>query len=506
MKSRLMILFILLNFLSCISAQQKPASNVIPGKYFLNQLNHHTPKEINGVVIASQINPNAINKNANSAVQSLLVDSVYIYNSKGNQREVYTYNSSGLITEDLIQQFSGNQWVNYQKVSNSYDAGGKVLLSTQANWENNTWVVQLSSTLTYNVQGQLIKEVVEQAINDVLINNSQYVYEYGTDSFLTSGTYQEWKNGQWVNNLKDTYTNDNEGNRLTDLMQAWQNSTWKDSMRFTLTYDNNSNNISEFGEIWTGQWENFDRGSNTYDSNNNVVGGLYERWENNAWTNILRNTFTYDSRNNRLQETDELFYNNQWNNQSRLTWTYDNNNIVLSELIELTGPTGDWSNNNKMEYNYDLTNNTATGTYYDWVVSSWVQSDGSLYFYDSARNLFVYNGNKVTVKFISSIMAVADKIKSPNQFFLSQNYPNPFNPSTVISYQLPVNGYVSLKIYNIVGKEISTLVNEEKQPGNYEITFDASKLSSGIYFYTLSVGSFGQVGSFVETKKMILIK
>ncbi len=92
------------------------------------------------------------------------------------------------------------------------------------------------------------------------------------------------------------------------------------------------------------------------------------------------------------------------------------------------------------------------------------------------------------------------KYVSPVNFNLEQNYPNPFNPSTVISFKLSVSSFVSLKIFDILGREISTLVNEEKQPGNYEVTFDASKLSSGIYFYTL------QSGSFVETKKMILIK
>jgi len=90
------------------------------------------------------------------------------------------------------------------------------------------------------------------------------------------------------------------------------------------------------------------------------------------------------------------------------------------------------------------------------------------------------------------------------EFNLGQNYPNPFNPSTVISYQLPVSGVVTLKVYDILGNEIATLVNEEKQPGNYEAEFDASSgirnLVSGIYFYQL------RAGSFLETKKMVLIK
>lgn len=92
------------------------------------------------------------------------------------------------------------------------------------------------------------------------------------------------------------------------------------------------------------------------------------------------------------------------------------------------------------------------------------------------------------------------EIGIPNNFVLEQNFPNPFNPSTMIKYSLPINSYVILKIYDVLGNEIATLVNEEKPAGNYEIDFNASKLSSGVYFYTLKVGSF------VETKKMILLQ
>jgi hypothetical protein len=96
--------------------------------------------------------------------------------------------------------------------------------------------------------------------------------------------------------------------------------------------------------------------------------------------------------------------------------------------------------------------------------------------------------------------AITGNNVSINSFELKQNYPNPFNPSTVISYTLPTSGEVTLKVYNVLGDEVTTLVNEEKSAGSYEVKFDASQLSSGIYFYKL------QAGLFVETKKMMLIR
>jgi len=88
----------------------------------------------------------------------------------------------------------------------------------------------------------------------------------------------------------------------------------------------------------------------------------------------------------------------------------------------------------------------------------------------------------------------------PTKFSLSQNYPNPFNPSTIINYSIPQNENVTLKIYNVLGQEIATVFQGFQTKGSYTATFDASKLSSGVYFYRL------QAGQFNETKKMLLIK
>jgi hypothetical protein len=88
----------------------------------------------------------------------------------------------------------------------------------------------------------------------------------------------------------------------------------------------------------------------------------------------------------------------------------------------------------------------------------------------------------------------------PKAFALEQNYPNPFNPTTVISYQLPVAGNISLKIYDVLGKEVMTLVNGRQEAGAYNFTLNAASLASGIYFYRL------QSGNFVQTKKMMLVK
>jgi len=95
---------------------------------------------------------------------------------------------------------------------------------------------------------------------------------------------------------------------------------------------------------------------------------------------------------------------------------------------------------------------------------------------------------------------IDEKNKVPSTFSLNQNFPNPFNPTTVISYGLSVYGRVTLIVYDLLGREVKTLVNEVKRPGRYQVTVDGIDLPSGVYLYRLATGSY------VETKKMILIK
>jgi hypothetical protein len=95
---------------------------------------------------------------------------------------------------------------------------------------------------------------------------------------------------------------------------------------------------------------------------------------------------------------------------------------------------------------------------------------------------------------------VEDTKQLPTEFLLSQNYPNPFNPSTKIKYSIPQSSNILIKVIDILGNEVATLVNEEKPAGTYEINWNAANLPSGVYFYQLKAGDF------IQTKKMLLLK
>ncbi len=125
---------------------------------------------------------------------------------------------------------------------------------------------------------------------------------------------------------------------------------------------------------------------------------------------------------------------------------------------------------------------------------------GSVTVYGEIHDIF---GVMDTQDVVTSVEQINNEI--PNSFKLEQNYPNPFNPSTTIKYSIPRSteyysvNQVTLKVFNILGQEVTELVNEVKSAGNYQVQFDASSLTSGIYLYKI------QVGKFSSTKKMILL-
>jgi aminopeptidase N len=111
-----------------------------------------------------------------------------------------------------------------------------------------------------------------------------------------------------------------------------------------------------------------------------------------------------------------------------------------------------------------------------------------------------FDPNNWILKNVNSIVLGVDNENIPNKFSLEQNFPNPFNPSTEIQFSVGIKQFVQIKVYDVLGNEMATLVNEEKEPGTYEVNWDASNLSSGIYVYKM------QAGSFFNTRKMILLK
>lgn len=194
-------------------------------------------------------------------------------------------------------------------------------------------------------------------------------------------------------------------------------------------------------------------------------------------------------------------------------WLLDNNKSFVhnvdSSSIQISSNYSELDNplcNNNPDANILITALLNGGTYFDHTIGVWYYNlTGRWYLYTEDLTSFEM-GLKYFV-YVASKPAVATGIEEENNptnvvsdFELYQNYPNPFNPTTQIKFALAEQSQVTLKVYNILGKEIATLVNEVKSAGTHKVNFDGSTLASGVYFYTLQAGKFSQ------TNKMILIK
>ncbi len=148
--------------------------------------------------------------------------------------------------------------------------------------------------------------------------------------------------------------------------------------------------------------------------------------------------------------------------------------------------------------------------------STWIaQQSGTLNnlyavcFTDVSRGIVVGNYGTILCTITSDVIAgVGPRDPLPLDFILEQNYPNPFNPSTNFEFRVSYFGFVTLKVFDILGREIATLVNEERSPGTYTVRWDASGFPSGVYFYRLYARprSGGHADDFIQSKKMLLIK
>ena len=169
-----------------------------------------------------------------------------------------------------------------------------------------------------------------------------------------------------------------------------------------------------------------------------------------------------------------------------LNWTTSSETNNSRFEIERSETTGQWSKVGSVQGN---------GTVFSPVNYSFTDRDLNTGSYNYRLKQIDFNGN---FKYFNLNNEV--NIGIPAKFGLSQNYPNPFNPSTKINFDLPVDGKVTLKIFDISGREVSTLINEFRSAGYYTIDFKADNLSSGIYLYTLTSNGISL------TKKMLILK
>ena len=348
-------------------------------------------------------------------------------------------------------------------------------------WDSSAWVNSSKGSYTYDGNNNLTEALIQYWDGSAWVNSFKQSYIYDGNNNPAEYLLQTWDGSAWVNYYKGSYIFDGNNN-LTELFyQTWDGSAWVNSSKYSYTYNGNNNLTEYFYQTWDGSaWVNNYKYSYTYDGNNNLTEDLYQTWDGVSWVNSSKSSYIYDGNNNQTELLIQYWDGSAWANNYKYSYTYDGNNNQTEALMQLWNSFA-WVNISKDSYTYDGNNNKIEALRQNWDGSAWV---------NSSQNSYVY----------IPVTAVNEDLSSVYSYNLSNNYPNPFNPSTKISWQLPVRGQVLLKVYDVLGNEVATLINEEKPAGIYEVIFDASDLASGVYFYRL------QTNGFTQTKKMILMK
>ncbi len=396
----------------------------------------------------------------------------------GQTRYTYSYDSNGNILTELVSTWNSSAWMDYTRVNYTYDTQNNLITEFSELWSNTKWVNAGRHTYTYDSQGNKMTDLYEFWATNAWVNFSKFSYTYDIQGCLMKDLYERWVIAAWKNVYCDTCTYDSNGNELIRLKKSWSNlNTWIDSERNTYTYDTQGNRITFLNEF-AASWKN----------------------EKTIWVGNYYTTYTYDELGNRLTEFHTFNEANLgWTNSHRFNNTYDSQGNKLSQLLEIWNDSV-WVNSTRSLYTYDINYNCTLGELNEWLSNSWQPSSGALtIYYNNSTQSLNFTAGTVTVEY-TTFSDVNDEINISNSFALSQNYPNPFNPCTTILFDIPKSEFVTLKVYDILGTEVTTLVNCFKNAGFYKVNFDGSKLSSGTYFYRLEVGTFS------ETKKLILLK
>lgn len=366
-------------------------------------------------------------------------------------RAFYSYDQNNNRIEFYDQMLNGNIWENYRKHTYDYDVLNNLIIQINQLWDGVKWNNMSKISLVY-YRNNLIDEFHFNWENQKWVNEKHWSFKYNLYDSILEELLQNWGGINWINDYNWIYSYYSSQRLKDKTYNFWENSNWKIGTKSTYTYDENDNPIEFLWQSWDGlKWENLELYISDYDVNFNNIHRVKYYWRENEWLHFYRWFYTYDLDSNNLSELGQLFINSNWRDDYAILYTYDENNNLIDRIHQF------WENG-------QLTN--------------------------GARFQFQY------------IPEIEDTLNgnAPSEFILYQNYPNPFNSVTTISYKIPKPCFVSIQIYNSLGEFITSLENQDKPMGTYEINFKADNLSSGIYLIRMNAGKFTQ------SQKIILLK
>jgi hypothetical protein len=379
---------------------------------------------------------------------------------------------------------SCDNWVNSWGSIYGYDGYGNFIESLTGEWSGTSWVYRIKRTYTYDNQNRR-KEYIEQWLNDdsSSMNYSKHIYTYNDKGIMIEDLYLlPMNDSTWVFFFKETYEYDSNLHMVEHITATWNDTVWVNYFKWINSFDISGRMILSLSQEWNGNsWENSEKYTYTYDNNGNRTIELNQNWDGNNWINNNQQIHSYDINGRRTEWIAQVWIETTWVNNYKNSFSYIGCG-TLSEWLFQTWNDSVWVNDWRDNYIQDSKGYLAQVLTEKWDGHTWL------------------NANRATYTYKELVLDIEDGYLSPGTFRLFDNYPNPFNPSTTIKYQLPIQNYVALKVFDVLGREVAILVNGIEQPGYKSVNFNAGGLTSGVYYYRL------QAGNYIETKKLLLLR
>lgn len=444
---------------------------------------------------------------------SFVIDSISIIDQNSDlSRFIFTYNNAYNFTSVLEISKPYDNWINEYNYAFSYNEKGLTSESIFQSWTSGAWKNTTRHQFIYNTRNQLVEDTIYAWVNDNnWFHSSLYSYTYNDTSSLnfgliTSTRLRNWGGTDWVNNILECYTYDSLGRMDSLVYKRWTNNAWKNETLRHYTYDTLGRiQVFEFYE-WNGtNWRSSSRNRYSY-NNYGLLGEMYSDfwYSTSGWVTTEVTNNHYNTEMLLIESIRTPLVNVPISNFYRATYTYVNN-LLTSALNEYKkGSDLTWTPNGRSTFTYE---NGFLRTNYDekYINGEWQPYYISRDIADPVNNSIPFYSSYLSIK-SHTAAGVDENTANVNNFSISQNYPNPFNPATRIQYRLPKAGRVKISIYSLTGQLICELLNQNNEAGEHEAEFRAPNLASGVYFYTIYVTSKDGKSTYMDSKKMVLVK
>ncbi len=379
-------------------------------------------------------------------------------------------------------------------------------------WSDNQWRNDERLLVWLDEAYRTLEERLQMYVGESWQDAERFLFVYEDDhTYPVRITYQEWEGGWQTYKVEDTTLDD--AGRPVEIVVEMDDDFGTVFEREVLSY-NDQGKIAQtvtYYDFWgDGSWELGDRNTWMYDDYGSLIVVLGEEWDDwfDEWWEDSRILYMYDDNFNNISRTTQ-YYDGEWINSTQSLFSFDRQGNIIEWVRQMWTDSG-WLSLGKTESQYERGCFLKYDAVYSWSANMWNRERQDLYEYDG-RGLVTVKLTQVwtgtvwenAVRYVygePSVTEVSEDNYLPAHFELLQNYPNPFNPTTTIRFMIDRRDHVSLRVYDMLGREVATLVDEVLHAGEHVAVFNVGVNSSGTYIYRL------RSGDSVAARQMVLIR